>query len=173
MEKEDMYDQSGQLDRCRACDEVMFTCKSQSNISLYIDSLLAQAQNALSLPKLVDIIYKKVERDRRKEIKKNPTSSVHPDVWPKKMIEKHLLNHMMRLDLQIKNIHEGLKRAEKFIESKIKKLDAETGGESLDYKAVDAYLKVQKAIKDNTQQNPSASYGYVSEDVPVIKKRRR
>jgi hypothetical protein len=165
-EQEDEFGEMKEIDDCRACKEAFGTGRNREKIDEYIDRVLASASNSLSLDSIITIIYKHVEVKRRKHNQSVTDPREHIDVWPKNMIKKHLTEHMVRLDMQIKAQHEFNKRAEKLILQQIKGVDPENGSVVLNYKAIDALLKVQKAIKDNTRLNPEASYTYVSDQIP-------
>jgi hypothetical protein len=165
-EQEDEFGEMKEIDDCRACKEAFGTGRNREQIDEYIDKVLATAGNSLSLDSIIDVIYKHVEIRRRKHNQAVSDAKEHIDIWPRHMIKKHLLEHMVRLDMQIKAHHEFNIRAEKLILQQIKGVDPENGTVVLNYKAIDALLKVQKAIKDNTRLNPEASYSYVSDQIP-------
>jgi hypothetical protein len=152
-------------DRCRACDEAFGTGKNTSGLDNEIDKIIAEGGHSLSLKKLIDVIYNKVEKNRRKHNSKVTDPKDKIDVWSKTSIRRHLLVDMVRLDMQIKNQHEINKKLEDFVLSKIRTVNDE-GRECVDYKAIDAIHKIFKATRDNTKLNPEASYTYVSEEAP-------
>lgn len=165
-EQEDEFGEMREIDDCRACKEAFGTGKNRDRIDEFIDHVLASTNNSLSLDCIIGIIYKHVEIQRRRHNDRVTDAREHIDVWPRHMIKKHLLEHMVRLDMQIKAQHEFNKRTERLILQQIKAVDPENGSVVLNYKAIEALLKVQKAIKDNTRMNPESSYSYVSEQAP-------
>lgn len=158
----DVFGEEHPLVECRACKEVFFTSKNYSKISRFIDDTLDKALHCLSLDAIINTIYEKVEKSRLKYNSKEPDKTKHIEQWSRELIKVHLAEHMVRLDIQQKVIHENLNAMLSVAASNIKLQHPETGATVFNHKAVDSCLKIQKAIKDNTTLNAEASYTYVA-----------